>query len=438
MDGIKYVQLSTEYTINNKKEFYDEKYISNYFNGSQEYYIYDVVLPDDAEVVNLGDGKYSSDKYNKINNKNKRSVFSNYECCEKIVKINGKFLQYVNTYFQDHPNYHKLCEFAVKNNGMSLKYVKNPTNDLYNIAVQNNPYAIQFIPHDKQTFDIAKFGKFMYIKNKTEELCKYKVKKDGLELQYVKPELMTDEICKLAVKQNGYALRYVHKQTDEICKLAVKQNGFAVKYVHNLTEEICKLAVRKNGYVLQFIPQDMFNEEICKLAFQSEILYRFGGCDDEDEEEEEYGEDEDDYNPNDDDDHDEGLPEDPDDDVRQEGKYYGCILKYVQNKTYEICKLAVINNGKSLKYVQSKFITEEICKLAVINNGKSLKYVPSELMTDEICKLAVSKNGIALEFVKPELMTDEICKLAVQQYSDALEFVKQEFRTPELLKLINK
>jgi hypothetical protein len=48
-------------------------------------------------------------------------------------------------------------------------------------------------------------------------------------LQYVKNQ--TEEICKLDVQQNGLALRYVKNQTEEICKLSVNKTPNALYYV---------------------------------------------------------------------------------------------------------------------------------------------------------------------------------------------------------------
>jgi hypothetical protein len=61
-----------------------------------------------------------------------------------------------------------------------------------------------------------------------EEVCNT-IKSAGYALRYVRNQ--TEEICKLAVQDDGEALQYVHNQTEEICKLAVQQNGDALKYV---------------------------------------------------------------------------------------------------------------------------------------------------------------------------------------------------------------
>ena len=66
----------------------------------------------------------------------------------------------------------------------------------------------------------------------------------------------------------------------------------------------------------------------------------------------------------------------------------------------------------------------ELCKLAVQHDGRTLEIVKEQ--TEELCKLAVQQHGWALQYVKEQ--TEEICKLAVQQHGMALQFVKTEFR----------
>jgi len=70
-----------------------------------------------------------------------------------------------------------------------------------------------------------------YVKNPTENICFMAVQQDGLALELVYEQ--TDEICKMAVQQNGNALKFVKVQTEEICVLAVQQNEYAVKYINN-------------------------------------------------------------------------------------------------------------------------------------------------------------------------------------------------------------
>ena len=105
----------------------------------------------------------------------------------------------------------------------------------------------------------------------------------------------------------------------------------------------------------------------------------------------------------------------------------GLSLKYVKEQTEELCKLAVQQNVESLQYVKEQ--TEELYKFAVQQNGYVLQYVKEQ--TEELCKIAVQQNGYALRYVNEQ--TELICKLAVNQEGNALQYVKEQ--TDEICKL---
>ena len=74
------------------------------------------------------------------------------------------------------------------------------------------------------------------------------------------------------------------------------------------------------------------------------------------------------------------------------------IIKEILPQTEELCRMAVQQNGLTLRYVQEQ--TEKVNKLAVRQNGWALQYVQEQ--TKKICKLAVQQNGLALEYVKKQ------------------------------------
>lgn len=134
-------------------------------------------------------------------------------------------------------------------------------------------------------------------------------------------------------------------------------------------------------------------------------------------------------------------------------KYDGNLLKFIKEQTYDICTLAVKQNGLSLLYVKNDYglIDEKLCKAAVQQNGSALQCVKNQTLdickiavqqhcnalyfvknqTDELCKLAVINNAWALRYVKEQ--SEEICKLAVQNNGDTLRFVKNQ--TEEICRL---
>ncbi len=67
------------------------------------------------------------------------------------------------------------------------------------------------------------------------------IKRNGLFLQHMKEQ--TDEICLIAVNNDGLALKYVKEQTEEICTEAVKENGLAIQYVKEIFMKTVKFYI---------------------------------------------------------------------------------------------------------------------------------------------------------------------------------------------------
>ena len=110
------------------------------------------------------------------------------------------------------------------------------------------------------------------------------------------------------------------------------------------------------------------------------------------------------------------------------------VLDYVpeEQRTLELCKLAVTQNGDALEFVPKELRTLDICKLAVHDYVDAINDVPFESFTHdeqlELCKLAISIDGNSLGYVPKELRTLDICKLAVTKNESALYYVPKKFK----------
>lgn len=142
----------------------------------------------------------------------------------------------------------EMCILAVQNDGCALQYINNQSEEICILAVQNNPLALR------------------YVKNQTDEICEQAVQKNGYSLRFV--NVQTEKICKLAVQQCGDALQFVKKQTKEICLLAVQQFGGALEYVEEQTIQICGIAVQNQGIALKYVNKNFKTIHVCILALQ--------------------------------------------------------------------------------------------------------------------------------------------------------------------------
>lgn len=105
-----------------------------------------------------------------------------------------------------------------------------------------------------------------------------------------------------------------------------------------------------------------------------------------------------------------------------------CSIQYVPIKylNEELCIAALANSKRTeadeyRKWIQIvsansfclKDVPEEkrdfnLCKIAIENEGLMLKYVPSKLRVKMLCDIAVRNNPDAIVYVPPEIRTDVI------------------------------
>lgn len=226
-----------------------------------------------------------------------------------------------------------------------------------------------FVQYDLDN-QISKRGEIMKIsdnlpfdqlpwKYQTNEKCIAMIHKDYTNYDYVNDK--TDEIRILAANYHAKRYNYKDKNFRKVIDLDFVQNfGHAFKYADNQTKEMCMIAI---------------NKYLGDLTVEIGPFY---------------------------------------------GNFNLSNLKYVKEKTYEICLAAVKRNGCALKYVEEQ--TYEMCLIAVKNNGLALRFVKKQ--TDELCVEAVKNDGLALIYVKNQ--THEICLHAVNQNGNALYFVKKQ------------
>ena len=132
-------------------------------------------------------------------------------------------------------------------------------------------------------------------------------------------------------------------------------------------------------------------------------------------------------------------------------------------KTNELCKLAVYNNGETIKNIGVQFKTQELCHIAVKNNGKAIIGVPKKFITTELCELAVMNapkdffdifsliptefhteslytkaikwDKIRLPKIPKNFLSQEICEILMQRDQRQYDFIPEEFRSLKIQKM---
>lgn len=129
-----------------------------------------------------------------------------YITYKKRIKILVKNQKYNNIHY---------CKHKLKKNGFKLKYINNPNEELCKIAIEQSVYSIKYAGIHKHIF------------------AKYAVSRKGLTLKHINEHIQTEDLCICAINENPYALQYVINQTDKICILALSKDLLSFRYIKN-------------------------------------------------------------------------------------------------------------------------------------------------------------------------------------------------------------
>lgn len=133
----------------------------------------------------------------------------------------------------------------------------------------------------------------------------------------------------------------------------------------------------------------------------------------------------------------------------------GLNLRHLQedDKTEEICVVAVKQNVKAIHYVPLKFRTFEMYRFILQQDGLLLEIVPMKFFSDaekndkflyNLYEIAIEQNGLALEFI-PDLKIIPLCNhfdtaskrnfiwKAIKKNPKALKFVPEERISDEMI-----
>lgn len=257
----------------------------------------------------------------------------------------------------------EICKAAIERDGMELAYVPHQTQEICMSAVEQHPWARKYVIETTPGLDL-------------DAINHAAVKGHGSALYFISDQKR--EYCLEAVANYGEALNYVKVQDPEICLTAVQNNGLALQYVNEQTPQIVEAAVRKNGEALQFTV--IRTPEIERMAVQNTYL----------------------------------------------------ALPYVREQTEEICLIAVRQNGDAIEAVANP--TPAVYLAAIETDPTVLTLIPVEKQTQEMIRAAIERDGTLLRVV--EHQTPEICLLAVENNPEALQYA--DYQTPEIIAAAEK
>lgn len=148
--------------------------------------------------------------------------------------------------------------------GMQLRNVKNPTKQMIEIALTDEPAVIQFLENPTLEQCTIAFRKshgnaIKYVKNQTEEICTLAL---SWAIDYtflhkmVKRNTPTEKLAKykklMKTQKNESPIMYIDKPTELMSLMAV-QKGHSLKFITNQSASICSLAIMNDPNELKFV-----------------------------------------------------------------------------------------------------------------------------------------------------------------------------------------
>ena len=222
-----------------------------------------------------------------------------YAICKKLVLERFFDLKALNLAFLTRAQYYKICLGAVKKQYYNFDEIdrclleKKDWLNLCKMVLKKNGkmiyhFDITGIQRKKMVkLALRNGGGLGYIKKQAYNQCMEVLKKNGSELEYVRPQQFTREqyfeLCKNSIENEANALSFVdeaainNNQYRELCAMAIKSFPGTIRYVN--PERIpprqyltwCRKAVNKSPYCLDSIyPSTEAYYELCLKAVKKD------------------------------------------------------------------------------------------------------------------------------------------------------------------------
>ena len=265
----------------------------------------------------------------------------------------------------------------LKSNGLLLKEVIKQTEEQCLVAIKSNANAL------------------IYAKHTTEPILLAAVKQKGSMLKYIKDP--NNKICLAAINQDPNALEYIKYQTEEMILIAVKKCALATKLIKKPSLDIYKKLININLNSHQYMDEKYINDkfimDVWKIILLNDGL-QLEKCKKQTVILCEYA-----------------IESNPH------------AIKFINDNimTYKellyLLELAIKIDPNTIQYLNLHTIYEceyiKLVELAVSINGLTIMYVPNtNWITYEIYKLAVEQNKKSVLLIKNKyyrhILNDEL------------------------------
>jgi len=196
-----------------------------YYNYMMMTYIWDVEIPDEAQVFREDDTKIKADRLILTNRRLIKDMkeWSNVAFLEEAHRYNGLSFGGLAWIYNDKPT---LQLAMVQYDKSLIKDIKNPTEELQLIAVQSNGRLIEHLKDPSEAVQLAA------------------VQQDGHAISFIPSPSETVQL--VAVQQHWSAIGCIPSPSEKVQLATVHQNWEAIFWIRDPTEAVKTIAYRRD------------------------------------------------------------------------------------------------------------------------------------------------------------------------------------------------
>lgn len=231
-------------------------------------------------------------------------------------------------------------------------------------------------------------------------------------LQNLPESFINEKLCFRLVSKNGDEIKFVPKKyrSKELFLVAVKNSAESIKFIDELDDDICIEAIKNNYECMKYIPQEFKTVKVCCSAYVINVLSTLF------------------------------FPKImlTNELIEDAISINGTLIQLLEfeKRSKKISRLAVLNNGNSIKYVKNR--NKGLCRIAADKNPESLEHIPLEIIDKELCMKCVTRKGMTLKYVPKDIMDQEIVNLAILNDPNCIKYVPEEFKNDEVISTVLK
>lgn len=318
-----------------------------------------------------------------------------------------------------------VCQVAIENNPSNIKYVPKEilTAEFLKDMVMVNGEVIQFLPEDQKTGELCRkafennIDAIMYMPESliTQADCERYITVSfsisGIPKKYLNPSLLAKGVRGKEHRADRLFFKNLPNEfkTPELMLELINLDANYLRRFDTvftelgmINEEAFLNMLAINGGCLQYVPRDLLTDQMCLTALNTQY-----------EEHERTG---------------------------QKFRYIE-LLKFFPKSliNHDVASKAIAVNEKNLRYIPAKLKTEELIEETIASAGgyvDIIKYIPNKMITENMCIEIVNDKLRGFADIPDEKKTERVCQAALKAssyFEDIIDQIPKDLHLPEIL-----